>query len=130
MISMKFALLPLALLAAPVAAQSLSDTHQMRWASPGKTTPLVSYHPHKRDCTQAAAPLHLSGKTPHMTAAPEAWQIQSGLDHLNLNLGNRNELKTLVKELEGHCVILTGTITDYSAADPTLNVESLKRAKE
>lgn len=68
--SMKFALLPLALIAAPVAAQSLSDTHQMRWAPAGKTTPLVSYHPHKRGCTQAAAPLHLSGKTPHMSAAP------------------------------------------------------------
>ena len=69
---MKFALLPLALLAAPVAAQSLSDTHQMRWAPAGKTTPLVSYHPNKSGCTQAAAPLHLSGKTPHMTAAPAA----------------------------------------------------------
>ena len=67
---MKFAVLPLALLAAPVAAQSLSDTHQMRWAPAGKTTPLVSYHPNKHGCTQAAAPLHLSGKTPHMTAAP------------------------------------------------------------
>ncbi|AOH82914.1 hypothetical protein AWL63_01895 [Sphingomonas panacis] len=68
---MKFALLPLALLAAPVAAQSLSDTHQMRWAPAGKTTPLVSYHPNKRGCTQAA-PLHLSGKTPHMSATPTA----------------------------------------------------------
>ncbi|WP_242147673.1 hypothetical protein [Sphingomonas sp. BAUL-RG-20F-R05-02] len=66
----KFALLalPLALAAAPAAAQSLSDTHQMRWAPAGKTTPLVSYHPIKRSC--ASAPLHLSGKTPHMTAAP------------------------------------------------------------
>jgi len=72
MFSMKFAVLPLALIAAPVAAQSLSDTHQMRWAPAGKTTPLVSYHPNKRGCTQAAAPLHLSGKTPHMTAAPAA----------------------------------------------------------
>jgi len=70
--SMKFALLPLALLAAPVTAQSLSDTHQMRWAPAGKTTPLVSYHPNKRGCTQAAAPLHLSGKTQHMSAAPAA----------------------------------------------------------
>ena len=70
--SMKFALLPLALIAAPVAAQSLSDTHQMRWAPAGKTTPLVSYHPNKRGCTQQAAPLHLSGKTPHMSTAPAA----------------------------------------------------------
>lgn len=66
----KFALLPLALIAAPAMAESLSDTHQMRWAPAGKTTPLVSYHPNKRGCAQQAAPLHLSGKTPHMTAAP------------------------------------------------------------
>lgn len=66
----KFALLalPLALAAVPAAAQSLSDTHQMRWAPAGKTTPLVSYHPIKRTC--GSAPLHLSGKTPHMIAAP------------------------------------------------------------
>jgi hypothetical protein len=66
----KFALLalPLALAAAPATAQSLSDTHQMRWAPAGKTTPLVSYHPIKRTC--GSAPLHLSGKTPHMIAAP------------------------------------------------------------
>ncbi|WP_143023370.1 hypothetical protein [Sphingomonas sp. NFR15] len=69
---MKFALFPLALIAAPAAAQSLSDTHQMRWAPAGKTTPLVSYHPNKRGCAPAAAPLHLSGKTPHMAAAPAA----------------------------------------------------------
>jgi hypothetical protein len=54
--------------ATPVAAQSLSDTHEMRWAPAGKTTPLVSYHPVKRTC--AGAPLHLSGKTPHMIAMP------------------------------------------------------------
>lgn len=66
----KFALLalPLAFIATPLAAQSLSDTHAMRWAPAGKTTPLVSYHPLKRKC--AGAPVHLSGKTPHMTAAP------------------------------------------------------------
>jgi hypothetical protein len=66
----KFALLalPLALTAAPIAAQSLSETHEMHWAPAGKTTPLVSYHPIKRKC--AGAPLHISGKTPHMTAAP------------------------------------------------------------
>jgi len=70
----KFALLalPFALAtvtaAAPVAAQSLSDTHEMRWAPAGKTTPLVSYHPLKRGCH--AAPRHISGKTPHMIVAP------------------------------------------------------------
>lgn len=70
----KFALfaLPLALAAvsatAPATAQSLSDTHEMRWAPAGKTTPLVSYHPLKRGCH--AAPMHISGKTPHMIAAP------------------------------------------------------------
>jgi hypothetical protein len=65
-----------------------------------------------------------------LKAAADAWQVENGFDvRLNLNLGNRNDLKTLAKELEGRCVILTGPITDYSAADPTVNVASLKRAE-
>jgi hypothetical protein len=68
---LKLAALPLALIAAPVAAQSLSDTHTMRWSQPGKV-PTVTYHQIRRGaCTSNAAPIHLSGKTQY---APHARQ--------------------------------------------------------
>jgi hypothetical protein len=61
------------LVAAPAGAESLSDTHLMRWAPSGKV-PSVTYHPLKRACGQTAKPVHLSGKT-HFT--PSAASTQS-----------------------------------------------------
>lgn len=59
----KVALISMALLAAPATAQSLSDTHELRWAQAGKI-PTATYHPVKQACAQQAAPVHLAGKTP------------------------------------------------------------------
>lgn len=60
---LKLATLSLALLAVPATAQSLGDTHEMRWAPSGKL-PAMTYHPLKRGCEQRAEPIHLAGKTP------------------------------------------------------------------
>jgi len=64
-----FALLPLTLAPLPLAAQSLHDTHDMRWAPSGKI-PSVSWHHRGKgqaraatDCRAAATPVHLAGKT-------------------------------------------------------------------
>ncbi len=67
---LKYAALAMALAAAPAAAQSLSDTHEMRWAPVGKI-PAVTYHPIKRGCEQRTTPIHLSGKT-HLAPPPQA----------------------------------------------------------
>lgn len=67
---LNYAALAMALCAAPAAAQSLSDTHQMRWAPVGKI-PAVTYHPVKRGCEARTAPIHLSGKT-HLAPAAVA----------------------------------------------------------
>ena len=67
---LKYAALAMTLAAAPAAAQSLSDTHEMRWA-PVVKIPAVTYHPIKRGCEQRAAPIHLSGKT-QLAPAPAA----------------------------------------------------------
>lgn len=71
---LKFALLSLALAPLPLAAQSLNETHDMRWAPAGKT-PSVTYHyrgkNHARtaaNCRAAATPVHLAGKTTLHTA--------------------------------------------------------------
>lgn len=60
--SLQAVLLCALLVAAPAGAESLFDTHLMRWAPSGKV-PAVTYHPLKRACGQAAKPVHLSGKT-------------------------------------------------------------------
>lgn len=62
---MKFrlALLSAAIVAAPVGAQSLSDTHSLRWHPSGKV-PAASFHPVKRACSETAGTAHISGKTP------------------------------------------------------------------
>ena len=72
---LKLAILSLALAPLPLAAQSLSETHEMRWAPAGKT-PSVTWHYRGKDhartaanCRAAATPLHFSGKT-IMHAAP------------------------------------------------------------
>jgi len=72
---LKFAILSLALAPLPLAAQSLNETHDMRWAPAGKT-PSVTYHYRGKDhartaanCRAAAKPVHLAGKT-MMHAAP------------------------------------------------------------
>jgi hypothetical protein len=72
---LKFAILSLALAPLPLAAQSLHETHDMRWAPAGKT-PSVTWHYRGKDpartaanCRAAATPVHLSGKTV-MHAAP------------------------------------------------------------
>lgn len=69
------ALLAFAIAPLPLAAQSLSDTHDMRWAPSGKTPP-VTWHYRGKDhqrtadnCRAAATPIHLSGKTT-MAAVP------------------------------------------------------------
>lgn len=69
------ALLAFAVAPLPLAAQSLHDTHEMRWAPSGKT-PSVTWHYRGGDqqrlatnCRAAATPIHLSGKT-SMVAAP------------------------------------------------------------
>ena len=62
MTMLKLATLSLALLAVPATAQSLGDTHEMRWTPSGKL-PAVTYHPLKRGCGQRAEPIHLAGKT-------------------------------------------------------------------
>ncbi|MDH7972317.1 hypothetical protein QH494_09000 [Sphingomonas sp. AR_OL41] len=69
------ALLAFAFAPLPLAAQSLHDTHDMRWAPSGKT-PSVTWHYRGNDqqrlasnCRAAATPIHLSGKT-SMAAAP------------------------------------------------------------
>ena len=74
---LKVALLSLALTPLPLAAQSLHETHDMRWTPAGKT-PSVTWHYRGKDpartaanCHAAAAPVHLSGKTA-MHAAPAA----------------------------------------------------------
>ncbi|MDO7840702.1 hypothetical protein [Sphingomonas immobilis] len=68
---LKFAALPLALIAAPVAAQSLTDTHTQRWNQAGKL-PIVTHHQIRGNgCTTNAAPMHLSGKSQY---APHAKQ--------------------------------------------------------
>ena len=72
---LKFAILSLALAPLPLAAQSLNETHDMRWA-PASKTPSVTWHYRGKDpartaanCRAAAKPVHLSGKTT-MHAAP------------------------------------------------------------
>ncbi|MBP2277151.1 MULTISPECIES: hypothetical protein [Sphingomonas] len=67
---LKYAALSFAIVAAPLSAQSLSDTHEMRWAPVGKI-PAVTYHAIKRGCEQRTAPIHLSGKT-QLAPAPAA----------------------------------------------------------
>jgi hypothetical protein len=64
----------LALAPLPLAAQSLHDTHEMRWAPAGKT-PTATWHYRGKNhrqtadaCHAAAAPVHLSGKTVMHTA--------------------------------------------------------------
>ena len=71
---LKFAILSLALAPLPLAAQSLNETHDMRWAPAGKT-PSVTYHYRGKDhartaanCRAAATPVHLAGKTTMHTA--------------------------------------------------------------
>ena len=72
---LKVALLSLAFAPLPLAAQSLHDTHEMRWAPAGKT-PSVTWHYRGKDaarttanCRAATTPVHLAGKT-MMHAAP------------------------------------------------------------
>lgn len=72
---LSLALLAFAIAPLPLAAQSLGDTHDMRWAPSGKT-PSVTWHYRGKDhqriadnCRAAATPLHLSGKTT-MAAVP------------------------------------------------------------
>jgi hypothetical protein len=62
----------------------------------------------------------------------DAWQIQIGPAPHNwkLDLGNKPALKALAREQEGKEVILTGTIAADTSTQPTVNVESLKRAEE
>ncbi|MDB5715354.1 MAG: hypothetical protein JWO15_2751 [Sphingomonadales bacterium] len=60
---LKTATLSIALLAAPAMAQSVSDTHELRWNQAGKI-PTATYHPIKRNCGPTASPIHLAGKTP------------------------------------------------------------------
>jgi hypothetical protein len=68
---LKFAILAGGLLAAPLAAQSVSDTHEMRWAPAGKV-PSVTFHPLKR-CGPSTAPHHISGKSAQfVTLAPKS----------------------------------------------------------
>jgi len=68
MTPLKIATLALAVFAAPAAAGSLSDTHEMRWTPAGKV-PIATYHPLKR-CATATHAVHLSGKMPYH--APKA----------------------------------------------------------
>ena len=66
---LKIALFSLALAPLPLTAQSLHDSHDLRWAPSGKA-PSVNWHYRGKseahaagDCRAAAAPLHLAGKT-------------------------------------------------------------------
>lgn len=60
----------------PLAAQTLHDTHELRWAPSGKT-PAATWHYRGKadaraaaDCRTAPAPVHLAGRTPmHATPA-------------------------------------------------------------
>ncbi|MEG3147737.1 hypothetical protein U1839_24065 [Sphingomonas sp. RT2P30] len=77
------ALLAFAFAPLPLAAQSLHDTHDMRWAPSGKT-PSVTWHYRGADrqrtaenCRAAATPIHLSGKTVMAaTSQPDACGTQ------------------------------------------------------
>jgi hypothetical protein len=62
------AALSLGVLASPTMAQSLSDTHEMRWSPAGKN-PVVTYHPLKACEQQPASGLHLSGKMQYAVPA-------------------------------------------------------------
>ncbi|MES2046469.1 MAG: hypothetical protein V4475_21570 [Pseudomonadota bacterium] len=65
---LKVVLLSLAFAPLPLAAQSLHDTHEMRWAPAGKT-PSVTWHYRGKDpartasCRSGTTPVHLAGKT-------------------------------------------------------------------
>jgi hypothetical protein len=62
MIKFHAAILFAAILAAPVSAGSLSETHVMRWAPSGKV-PSMTFHPVKRACSDSAGSGHIAGKT-------------------------------------------------------------------
>lgn len=62
----------------PLAAQTLHDTHDLRWAPSGKA-PAASWHYRGKGhaqtaagCSSAAAPIHLAGKTTLHAAASTA----------------------------------------------------------
>jgi chaperonin cofactor prefoldin len=76
------------------------------------------------------AKVHFRGKL--VPDGLHAWQIQIGPAPHNwkLDLGNKPDLKALAREQEGKEVILTGTIAADTYTQPTVNVESLKRAAE
>lgn len=64
-----FALLPAALLAAaPAAAQSLHETHEIQWMPAGKSPPLIHRLKDRPDC--AGGGHHQAGKAPLPAANP------------------------------------------------------------